>query len=107
MNDTPETDIHGAKQALDAGTTLFVDVRDPNSYEMAHIPGATHLSDTNIAEFVENTAKAQALVVYCYHGNSSKAATHYLQSKGFTDVVSMAGGFEAWRHSYPSEPSAD
>lgn len=107
MNDIPETDIHGAKQSLDGGESLFVDVRDPHSFEMAHIPGATHLSDENLSDFIENTPKSKAIVVYCYHGNSSKSATHFLRSQGFTDVVSMAGGFETWRHSYPSEASEE
>jgi thiosulfate sulfurtransferase len=107
MNNTPETDIHGAKQALDDGDTIFVDVRDPHAYAMAHIAGALHLSDTNVADFVATTEKTQSIVVYCYHGNSSKAATHYLKSQGFENVLSMAGGFEAWRHSYPSEPTSE
>jgi len=40
------------------------------------------------------------LIVYCYHGNSSKSAAHYFCENGFTQVYSMDGGFEAWRLKY-------
>jgi thiosulfate sulfurtransferase len=93
----PQIHIHDAKQKLDQKACLFVDIRDPGSYRAAHIPGAVHLHDGNIQEFLRNTAKEQAVVVYCYHGNSSLGATAFLIENGFKDVASMSGGFEAWR----------
>ena len=93
----PQIQIHDAKQKLDQKACLFVDIRDPGSYRAAHIPGAVHLHDGNIQEFLQNTAKEQAVVVYCYHGNSSLGATAFLIENGFKDVASMSGGFEAWR----------
>ena len=95
--------IHDAKQQLDGKKSLFVDIRDPNSYREAHIPGALHLHDGNVQEFVQSTAKDQSVVVYCYHGNSSMGAAAYFMENGFTNVVSMSGGFEAWRRTYEHE----
>ena len=95
--------IHDAKQKLDQKACLFVDIRDPGSYGAAHIPGAVHLHDGNIQEFLQNTAKEQAVVVYCYHGNSSLGATAFLIENGFKDVASMSGGFEAWRRVFDTE----
>jgi thiosulfate sulfurtransferase len=95
--------IHDAKQKLDQKACLFVDIRDPGSYGAAHIPGAVHLHDGNIQEFLQNTAKEQAIVVYCYHGNSSLGATAFLIENGFKDVASMSGGFEAWRRVFDTE----
>ncbi|HEX9453450.1 MAG TPA: thiosulfate sulfurtransferase GlpE [Candidatus Binatia bacterium] len=95
--------IHEAKQKLDEKSSLFVDVRDPGSYRQAHIPGAIHLNDGNIQEFLQNTAKDQNVVVYCYHGNSSLGAAGYLMENGFSNVASMSGGFEAWRPVYEHE----
>ena len=99
----PQIQIHDAKQKLDQRQSLFVDIRDPASYSQAHIPGAIHLHDGNVQEFVQNTDKETIIVVYCYHGNSSLGAAAYLIENGFKNVASMSGGFEAWRQVYAHE----
>ena len=96
----PQIEIHQAKERLDQENAVFVDIRDPGSYQAAHIPGALHLHDGNVQEFVQNTDKLKPVVVYCYHGNSSLGAAAYLIENGFKNVVSMSGGFEAWRQVY-------
>ena len=99
----PQIQIDHAKQKLDQKESLFVDIRDPASYGQAHIPGAIHLHDGNIQEFVRNSDKEKAIVVYCYHGNSSLGATAFLIENGFKNVASMRGGFEGWRQVYEHE----
>lgn len=103
MMEIPQIQIQDAKQKLDQKNTLFVDIRDPGSFQAAHIPGAIHLSDSNVQEFLQNTDKEKPVVVYCYHGNSSMGATAYFIENGFKNVCSMAGGFEAWRQAYETE----
>ena len=99
----PQIQIHDAKQKLDQKESVFVDIRDPASYDQAHIPGALHLHDGNIQEFVRNTDREKDIVVYCYHGNSSLGATAFLMENGFKNVASMSGGFEGWRQMCESE----
>ena len=106
MNEIPQIQIHEAKKKLDEKECVFVDIRDPGSYSAAHIPGALHLHDGNVQEFVRNTDKEKSVVVYCYHGNSSLGATAYLMENGFHNVASMSGGFEAWRPVYEHEPES-
>lgn len=101
----PQIQIHEAKKKLDEKSCLFVDIRDPGSYRQAHIPGALHLHDGNVQDFLQNTAKDRSVVVYCYHGNSSMGATGYFLEHGFTDVASMMGGFEAWRQVFETAAS--
>ena len=98
--DIPQIQIHEAKKKFDLRQCLFVDIRDPGSYGAAHIPGALHLSDGNVQEFIQNTDKNTEVVVYCYHGNSSLGAAAYFIESGFKNVASMSGGFEAWRQVY-------
>jgi thiosulfate sulfurtransferase len=100
----PQIQIHEAKERFDQKNSLFVDIRDPGSYGQAHIPGAIHLNDGNVQEFLQNTDKERSVVVYCYHGNSSMGATAFLLENGFKNVASMSGGFEAWRQMYEHEP---
>lgn len=104
MNDIQQIPIDEAKKKLDQKACIFVDIRDPASYRTAHIPGALHLQDSNVQEFIENTDKETPVIVYCYHGNSSLGATAYFVENGFKDVASMSGGFEAWRQVYEHQP---
>ena len=98
MNDRPlEIDMETAKKHLDAGEAIFVDVRDPMSFRQAHIPGALHVTDVNVEEFVAATEKSSKLIVYCYHGMSSQGGAQFFREQGFTECYSMTGGFEAWR----------
>ena len=75
--DVSEIDIQQAQLLLEAGTATFVDVRDPDSFRAEHIPGAIHLDDSNVQQFVAGADKQAAVVVYCYHGNSSLGATAF------------------------------
>jgi thiosulfate sulfurtransferase len=101
--DIPEVDPDTAASHLQAGDALFMDVRDSGSFEASHIPGAVHVGDDTIHEFLEQTDKQQKIVVYCYHGNMSLGGAAYLIEHGFEDVCSMSGGFEAWRGRHPEE----
>jgi thiosulfate sulfurtransferase len=96
MDDVKEITVDKARQLLESGATV-VDVRDPASYEAAHVPGATPLNDANIEKFVAGADKTKPIVVYCYHGHTSMGAAAYLMDQGFTEVYSLIGGFERWR----------
>lgn len=89
--------------ALQQGEALFVDVRDPDSHAQARIPGARPLAQNSLEAFLQATRRDQPLVVYCYHGHSSQAASDYLNEQGFTSVVSLDGGFEHWRQAFPDQ----
>lgn len=86
-----------------ARAPLLVDVRDAQSYAAARIPGATHLDNQSVLDFVENNDKTAPVLVYCYHGNSSQSAAAWLAEKGFAEVYSLDGGFEYWRGHYAIE----
>jgi thiosulfate sulfurtransferase len=100
----PELTPDAAHLRLGEGDCVFVDVRDPGSYAQAHVPGALHVTDMTIGEFVSGADKAVPVIVYCYHGNSSKGGAAYLLQQGFAEVYSMSGGFEEWRRRHPTEP---
>ena len=100
MNAIPEIQIHEAKKKLDRQNCIFVDIRDPASYRAAHIPGAVHLYDGNVQEFIDRADRDREVIVYCYHGNSSLGAVAYFLENGFKNIASMSGGFEAWRQVY-------
>ena len=103
MPNISQIDIHQVNEYLAEKSANIVDIRDPASFSMGHIPGAILLNEQNMEEVIGQLDKEKTLVVCCYHGNSSQGAAGYLMEKGFKDVHSMIGGHEAWSHTYPSE----
>ena len=65
-----------AKELLDRGNATFIDIRDPHSFEQAHIPGAKHVNDSNIKEYLSSSDLSKPHVIYCYHGVSSQGAAY-------------------------------
>ena len=97
MSDFKRIDPHTASQLLDNDAQL-VDIRDPQSFDFGHIPGAIRLDNDN---------QQAPLIVCCYHGNSSQGAAAYLASIGFAETYSLDGGFDLWRQTYPERVSAE
>lgn len=88
-----------AKALMAAQEVNVIDVRDPGSFEAGCIVGATHVADHNLQDFVASAEKDRALLIYCFHGNSSQGAAGYFDEQGFAEIYSMDGGYEAWRTS--------
>ena len=95
--------ITEARDIMAAGEAQVVDIRDEQSFAMAHVKGASHLSNTNLPDFLQHADPDQPVLVYCYHGNSSQSAAAFLNEKGFDQVYSVDGGFEHWRVQHPED----
>jgi len=93
------------KARLDKNEIKVVDIRDEQSFASGHIPGAFHLTNGNIVQFMQENDFDVPVVVCCYHGISSQQAAQYMLHQGFEEVYSMDGGFEAWRNTYAFETS--
>jgi rhodanese-related sulfurtransferase len=78
---------------------LLIDVREAEEFAKEHAAGALHLSKGVLEMKIEQAAPdlAQAIVCYCGGGNRSALAADNLQRMGYTNVVSLAGGFKAWK----------
>lgn len=87
-------------KALATGDALFVDVREPPEWKDGTVPDALCIP-RGVLEWRAETEdplkdKSFPLVVYCKTGGRSALAAQTLQQLGFTNVKSLAGGFEAW-----------
>ena len=82
------------------GDATFLDVRELDEFEQGMIPGAVFIPRGHLESQVENklTDKSRPVVVYCAGGTRSAFAAETLQDLGYTDVVSMAGGFGRWKN---------
>ncbi len=81
----------------DRDNVIIADVRDRDSYDEGHIVNAIHLTMAVLQEFCESVDKSQPILVYCYHGISSQSVAQHLIDQGFSEVYSLAGGFETWK----------
>lgn len=88
-------------QQEDTGAVL-ADIRDPQSFGLAHPESAFHLTNDTMVTFMDQVDFEQPVIVMCYHGISSQGAAQYLINQGYETVYSLDGGFEAWRRqAYP------
>lgn len=92
---------HELKATLADKQYVIVDIRDANSFALGHIPGAIHLTNDNIADFIREADLDAPTVVCCYHGVSSQPAAEFLVSQDFSDVYSLDGGFVHWQSTHP------
>lgn len=75
---------------------FVLDVRTKSEYEAGHVPGATQLHAGRLYNNLERIPKDRPVVLHCQSGARSAAATSYLRSQGFSNILEMRGGYVAW-----------
>ena len=95
-----EVDTAEAEQEIAKPGTVLLDVREPDEYDQGAVPGAIHIPRGHLESQVESkiTDKSAPVVVYCAGGTRSAFAAETLTQLGYTDVVSVAGGFNKWKN---------
>ena len=100
-----EAGVHEVKRRLDAGEKLIlVDVREESEWARGRLPGAIHLGKGIIERDIEQKVPDHAapLVLYCGGGFRSALAADNLQKMGYTNVISLDGGWRGWTEAnYP------
>jgi len=94
-----QIDVQEYKRMKEAGEDfVFIDVREDNEWQAGHAEGALHLSKGIIERDVETKipAKDTKLVLYCGGGFRSALAADNLQKMGYTNAISMDGGWRAY-----------
>lgn len=93
-----EVDTADAATRIERGV-IVLDVREPDEYEQGALPSALHIPRGHLEAQIETKIvdKSAPIVVYCAGGVRSAFAAKTLAELGYTDVVSMAGGFGKWK----------
>jgi len=94
-------------ESADPGV-LLLDVRERESYERGHIPGAIHIPRGQLELRVNEALPdpTRRIVVYCEYGRVSTLATATLRDMGFTRAVALDKGMQQWiENGYPVEPA--
>jgi adenylyltransferase/sulfurtransferase len=103
-HDRPETPVRERSAAEVAAMRargeefLFLDVREPDEYEVARIDGTTLVPLATVAARAEEFAawKTRPVVVHCKGGARSAKACQILAEHGFREVWNLAGGIQSW-----------
>jgi rhodanese-related sulfurtransferase len=102
-----ETTPEEVRRRQEAGERFrLVDVREDAEWERGHALGAIHLGKGVIERDVERVVPdhGEELVLYCGGGYRSALAADTLAKMGYTNVVSMDGGWKRWKElGYPTE----
>ena len=94
-----ECTVEDVKRRLAAGEKLLlVDVREESEYAAGHAPGAMHIGKGVMERDVEMKIPdaATEVILYCGGGFRSALAADNLQKMGYTNVISMDGGWRDW-----------
>jgi rhodanese-related sulfurtransferase len=86
------------QEMLRTGAARVFDVREDNEWQAGHVAGAAHLGKGIIERDIERTVPdvSAPIVLYCGGGFRSALAADALQQMGYTNVMSMAGGWRGW-----------
>jgi len=97
-----EINVTEVRQAL--SSHLILDVREPAEFAAGQIPNAVNIP-RGVLEFQINNhpaftgQHAAKIIVCCQSGGRSALATENLHKLGYTNAVSLAGGYKAWAES--------
>ena len=94
-----------AKELIDTGDYIILDVRTQEEYDEKHIPGSVHIPiDKNDvepfkAEVVKQlTNKRAKIIVYCMAGFRSEIAVKAMSNLGYKKLFNMTDGIEGWTY---------
>ena len=93
------TEVQPSEAASELSSAIFLDVREGEEHVQGAVPRAVHIPRGQLEFTVEGRIpdRGARVVIYCAAGVRSAFAARTLNDLGFTDVVSMAGGFNRWK----------
>lgn len=96
-----EVDALEVQNLISKKNPTVIDVREAEEFAAGHLPGAINVP-RGVLEFKLGSTPELGnpnapLVLYCRSGGRSALAAYALNRLGYTDVLSMAGGYEAWK----------
>lgn len=98
MSEHPiEVTVEEASRQLATTTPpLLIDVREADEFALCHIEGARLIPMNSIPTRLAEIPQDVPVLIHCHHGGRSMKVTHFLRSKGYTQVSNVKGGIDAW-----------
>jgi rhodanese-related sulfurtransferase len=84
----------------EAGTApVVIDVRSAEEFKAGHIPGALHIPFAEVATRISEVAAPEGVALYCMVGPRARLGEQALLESGYTKVLHIEGGMQAWEAS--------
>lgn len=97
LHNVRSINVHDLKARLDAGDNIVVlDVRDPHEWEISEIKGSLRIPKSQVVARANEIPRDKEVIVQCKTGIRSRDSILMLQEKGFTNLVNLVGGINAW-----------
>lgn len=102
-----QTSVLEFRAVYERGEGFFLlDVREVSEWDITRIDGAVHIPLGTLPERIDDIPRHIPVYCYCAKGGRSAKAVDLLRAHGFTNVISLNGGLEAWyAHINPDRPS--
>ena len=75
---------------------LLLDVREPWEFRICQIEGSQLIPMGQLPAALKALDPDRETVVICHHGIRSRQVAMYLDYQGFSQVINLAGGVDAW-----------
>ena len=75
---------------------LLLDVREGWEFAQCHIEGSLHIPMAAVSGRIAELDPARETVLICHHGMRSLRVAGFLEQRGFTSLVNLQGGIDAW-----------
>ncbi len=90
-------DVERARELIDAGQALILDVREPEEFERGHLPAARLLPLRLLLDQAGVLPRRRTILLVCRSGRRSLRALHMLRGLGFESLHNLEGGILSWR----------
>lgn len=104
ISDAESVSLDVARQELEGGKTVVIDIREPQEHALGVAPGMRLLPMRQLAARISEIPAdpKQPVLLICNTQNRSSATLKYLRDKGYTNVRFVQGGMSEWaRRSWP------
>ena len=94
----PYKDLHveQLESFLQQPNAIVIDIRDIHSYNAGHLVNAQHIDGPTMSNLIHQRKNHPPVLVYCYHGNSSRDMAGIISRIGLSNVNHLVGGWQAW-----------
>ena len=89
--------VEEAREMIDRGNVQVIDVRQPNEYAVAHIPGVLLIPVDELYGRVDEVSEDKDVIFHCAVGVRSALACEIAVAMGRTRCYNMEGGIDAWK----------
>lgn len=75
---------------------VLLDVREPWEFQTCHIEGSLSMPMNSVPARMQELDDDAPIVCICHHGMRSMSVAAFLERNGFTNVINLTGGVDAW-----------